>query len=76
MVLRVFAVTVVQRLAMFSIAYWVYLAMGLGEYSLFDMIALQTLIAMSIDSLPLPGEWARLRACLACCIIMFMAQLS
>ena len=55
MVLRVFAVTVVQRLAMFSIAYWVYLAMGLGEYGLFDMIALQTLIAMSIDSLPLPG---------------------
>lgn len=55
LVIRVFLVTFVQRIAMFSIAYWVYLAMGLMKYDLFDMIALQTLIAMAIDSLPLPG---------------------
>lgn len=55
LVIRVFMVTLVQRVAMFSIAYWVYHSMGLMKYDFFDMIALQTLIAMAIDSLPLPG---------------------
>lgn len=53
--LRVLLITAVQRLAMFSISYFVYRAMGLMQYSLMDMVALQTLIAMAIDSLPLPG---------------------
>lgn len=55
LVVRVFVVTVIQRFAMFAVSYCVYLAIGLSEYTLFDMIALQTLIAMAIDSLPLPG---------------------
>ena len=55
LVLKVIVITLVQRIAMFSIAYCVYRAMGLSRYSLLDMIALQTLIAMAIDSLPLPG---------------------
>lgn len=53
--IRVLIVTFVQRIAMFSIAYWIYCAMGGNEYNLYDMMALQTLIAMAIDSLPLPG---------------------
>lgn len=55
LVLRVFIVTLVQRVAMFAVSYCVYKALGLARYDLFDMIALQTLIAMAIDSLPLPG---------------------
>ena len=55
LVVRVFVVTLVQRIAMFAISYCVYKALGLARYDLFDMIALQTLIAMAIDSLPLPG---------------------
>lgn len=55
LVFRVFIITFVQRIALFSVAYWVYRALGLGAYTLYDMIALQTLIAMAIDSLPLPG---------------------
>ena len=55
LLIKVIVVTVIQRIAMFVISYCVYRAMGLTEYSLYDMIALQTLIAMAIDSLPLPG---------------------
>lgn len=55
LVVRVVAVTLIQRIAMFSIAYFVYRSMGKAELTLYDMIALQTLIAMAIDSLPLPG---------------------
>lgn len=55
LLLRVIIVTTIQRIAMFSVSFCVYKAIGLSEYSLFDMIALQTLIAMAIDSLPLPG---------------------
>ena len=55
LLIRVVIVTIIQRFAMFAVSYCVYRALGLSEYSLFDMIALQTLIAMAIDSLPLPG---------------------
>ena len=55
LLLKVIVVTVVQRFAMFAVSFCVYRALGLEQYSLLDMIALQTLIAMAIDSLPLPG---------------------
>ena len=55
LVARVLVITFVQRIAMFSISYWIYKAMGGQKYNLYDMMALQTLIAMAIDSLPLPG---------------------
>ncbi len=55
LLIKVVIVTVIQRMAMFVVSYCVYRAIGLSQYSLFDMVALQTLIAMAIDSLPLPG---------------------
>ncbi|MGM9971698.1 MAG: YbhN family protein [Anaeroplasmataceae bacterium] len=50
----------IQRVAMFSMAYFVYLAFvdtypSLGGYSYFELFAIQVIIAMSVDSLPLPG---------------------
>lgn len=50
----------IQRIALFSIAYFVYLAFiktfpELKGFNYFDLFAIQTLIALSVDSLPLPG---------------------
>ena len=50
----------IQRTALFSIAYFVYLSFKksfpeLTGFNYFDLLAIQTLIALSVDSLPLPG---------------------
>ena len=50
----------IQRTALFSIAYLVYLAFQknypeLIGFNYFDLLAIQTIIALSVDSLPLPG---------------------
>lgn len=52
---KVFLITLVQRLAMFSIAFVVYKAFGLTGYSYIELIVIQIAIAIAIDSLPLPG---------------------
>ena len=53
--IKVFLLTFVQRLAMFSVAYVVYKAFGLSQYSYIDLVAVQTAVALGVDSLPLPG---------------------
>lgn len=55
MLLEVFVITTIQRLAMFSVTYLVYKAFGLEGHSFLQIVALQTLIALAADSLPLPG---------------------
>ena len=50
----------IQRIALFSCAYFVYLAFQkafpqLSGFGYFDLFAIQTIIALSVDSLPLPG---------------------
>lgn len=50
----------IQRTSLFSIAYLIYLAFQtnfpeLKGFNYFDLLAIQTLIALSVDSLPLPG---------------------
>lgn len=52
---HVFMITVFQRLCLFSVTYIVYRAFGLHAASPFQIIALQTIIALAVDSLPLPG---------------------
>ncbi len=52
---KVFVITLIQRIAMFSIAYFVYRSFGLQEHNVFDIIALQVVISITVDSLPLPG---------------------
>lgn len=45
----------IQRLALFLVPWCVYRAMGLQGYSAFEIVTLQTIIALSVDMLPLPG---------------------
>lgn len=52
---HVFFITILQRLSLFSVTYIIYLAFGLRGASAFEIIALQTIIALAVDSLPLPG---------------------
>lgn len=53
--LKVLGLTLIQRLAMFSIGYVVYIAFGLNGFSFFDFLTIQVIIAIAIDSLPFPG---------------------
>lgn len=52
---KVCLLTVLQRLALFSISFVVYDAFGLQGYSFIELVVLQIGIALAIDSVPLPG---------------------
>lgn len=53
--IHVTLITILQRLCLFTVTYVVYRAFGLKGISAFEIIALQTIIALAVDSLPLPG---------------------
>lgn len=53
--IKVFFFSFIQRMAMFSVAYFVYKSFGLSGSSFFDLLAIQVAVAMAVDSLPLPG---------------------
>lgn len=55
-----FLFNLIQRIALFSTAYFIYLAFvelypALAGYNYFYLCSIQVIIAMSVDSLPLPG---------------------
>lgn len=52
---KVFLLTLIQRVSMFSIGYFVYRAFGQSTYGYFDIMFIQVAIALAIDSLPFPG---------------------
>lgn len=45
----------VQRFAFFSIGYFVYRSFGLHQAGYLDLVAVQTLLAVAVNSLPIPG---------------------
>lgn len=53
--LQAVATSLVQILALHSITYWVYMSLGLGNESFFTILALQSVLFISVSSLPLPG---------------------
>lgn len=53
--IKVFLLVLIQRVAMFSIGYFVYRALGQNTYGYFDIMFIQVAIALAIDSLPFPG---------------------
>lgn len=55
LIFRMFVVTLIQRVIHFSITYLVYRAFGLSELGFVDVVALQCVISISVDMLPLPG---------------------
>lgn len=54
-IVYVFALTCVQRIALFFTTYFVYRAFGLAGTSMLDIVFLQAAISISVDMLPLPG---------------------
>ena len=52
---RVIFVTFVQRMALFSVTWTVYLAFGMRGIPVWDVVFLQAVISVSVDMLPLPG---------------------
>lgn len=50
-----FVITLLQLLCYFSIPYFVYQAFQLSTYSLWDMVAMQAVLTISVSALPLPG---------------------
>ena len=55
LLLHLVVVTFLQRTAMFSIAFFVYRSFGLFEFGLIELLCLQAVIALAVDSIPLPG---------------------
>lgn len=55
LIFGMFIVTLVQRIIHFSITYLIYRGLGLSALSAADVIALQCIISISVDMLPLPG---------------------
>lgn len=53
--LNTFIITVFQRLCLFFVTYLVYRSFGLEGTSAYKIVTLQTMIALSVDILPLPG---------------------
>ena len=46
---------IAQRIAFFSIGYFVYCSFGMHQAGYIDLIAVQTLLAVAVNSLPVPG---------------------
>lgn len=54
-ILKVFLITMVQRILLFTVTYWVYRSLGFRGYSIVTLTILQSVISVSVDMLPLPG---------------------
>ena len=55
LMLNVFLITFGQRIALFTVTYFVYRAFSLTGTPMITLITLQAVIAVSVDMLPLPG---------------------
>ena len=55
LVCAVWLTTAVQLLALYSVPYWIYRALGLSGWSLPATAALQASVSLAVNALPLPG---------------------
>lgn len=55
LVFYTFIITFLQRLALFSIIYVIYRALGYSSYSYIELLIIQLSVQLSIEALPLPG---------------------
>ena len=56
LIVKVFAVTMLQWFAYYMVTYLVYLSFGHREYGLFDLITGQSMISLAVAAVPLPGS--------------------
>ena len=55
LVFQTFILTLIQRLALFSIVYVVYRALGYSSFSYIELLIIQLSVQMAIEALPIPG---------------------
>ncbi|MBR6102910.1 MAG: flippase-like domain-containing protein [Ruminococcus sp.] len=67
-VINIFVVTAVQRMCFFAVTWAVYRSCGLTGTGFFGIVTIQTMIAVSVEMLPLPGAAGITEACF---IMMF-----
>ncbi len=53
--LRVFIISLVQRVSLLSVSYFVYRSFGLHGENMLSVLAMQSVVMLSVTSLPLPG---------------------
>ena len=54
-IVKVIGITVIQRMALFAVTWFVYQAFGLHGTGFWEILFLQAVISVSVDMLPLPG---------------------
>ncbi len=54
-VLKILGITIIQRLFLFSVTFVVYKSYGLGDTLFIDIVAVQAIIGIAVEMLPLPG---------------------
>lgn len=54
-VIKMFIALIAQRLAQLVVTYFVYKSFGLTGTSLFQILAIQTVLSLSVEMMPLPG---------------------
>lgn len=54
-IVMIFLITFIQLTSMYSVPFFVYRGFGLYEFSIFKVVALQSILNIAVSSLPLPG---------------------
>ncbi len=52
---KIIATTAVQFLLYYSISYWTYLALGLNQSNIFEIITMQSILFATVSGIPSPG---------------------
>lgn len=55
LMIKILATTLVQLLAYYSVAYWVYLAFGFTEKNIWEILTLQAVLYATVSGIPSPG---------------------
>lgn len=54
--LKTVLTTAVQMLAYYTVPYWIYLAFGLNNSNIFDILTLQAVLYATVSGIPSPGS--------------------
>lgn len=50
-------------ISLYSVSFWVYRALGLSHFNLITLIAMQSVLTLSVESLPIPGGMGITESC-------------
>ena len=56
LMLKTVFTTVIQMIAYYSVPYWIYLAFGLTQYNVFEILTLQAVLYATVSGIPSPGS--------------------